>query len=72
MATNSYPQSGQTSHPFFERFPQSGQVLKLSLASIFRAAVERVGGAGFSRPVALIVACGYDESPGVAPVGGLS
>ena len=40
--------------------------------STLRAALDRVGGAGSSGPVALIVACGCDESPGVAPVGGLS
>ena len=42
------------------------------LASIFRAALDRVGRAGSSQPVALIVACGCDESPDVAPVSGFS
>ena len=42
------------------------------LASIFRAALDRVGGAGSSQPVALIVACGCEESPDVAPVSGFS
>jgi len=48
------------------------KALKAALASIFRAALDRVGRAGSSQPVALIVACGCDESPDVAPVSGFS
>ena len=51
----------------------SGRIARQrELASIFRAALDRVGGAGSGQPVALIVACGYDESPDVAPVSGFS